>query len=226
MKKLRIVLADDQRIFAETLKKYIEIASHELEVVDIASNGREVLEIIEKVLPDLVLMDVRMPTMDGVEAVSEIQKRFPNIKAIMLSTFDDYEYVQKAISYGAVGYLLKEDIEAEELLDVIKAAFRGAVVFSPNILPKLMTASQDGSETVGRDAFSKLPMWFYTLSKKEKKILYMILEGYENREISETMFLGEQTVKNYISIVYSKIGTHNRAQTIKLASPFKKYLSE
>jgi len=226
MSKLRIVLVDDQKIFAETLRKYIEISSDELEIIGIAYNGKDALEIIEELLPDLVLLDVRMPVMDGVETIEEIQKRFQKVKVVMLSTFDDEDYVKQAMNFGAVGYLLKEDIDAEELLHVISAAFRGAVVFSPNVLPKLMPSKNEKTPSDIKDAEVNIPLWYYSLSRKEKKILNLIIEGYENREISEFMFLGEQTVKNYVSIVYSKIGTHSRRQTIKIASPFKQYLHE
>ena len=121
---------------------------------------------------------------------------------------------------------MKEDIDAEELLHVINAAFRGAVVFSPNVLPKLIPSKDRKTHSDIKDAEVNIPLWYYSLSKKEKRILNLIIEGYENREISDLLFLGEQTVKNYVSIVYSKIGTHSRQQTIKIASPFKQYLKE
>jgi DNA-binding NarL/FixJ family response regulator len=226
MKKINIALADDQKIFAESLKSYIEIASEQLQVIGIAHNGQELLKIVEESKPDLVLLDVRMPVMDGVQTVKELKSRFPDVKAIMLSTFDDDKYVQKAVEYGAVGYLLKEDIDVEELLHVISAAFKGALIFSPNVLPGLMTTKTKMKTAENNIPINELPFWFSLLSRKEKKILHMILGGYENKEIADSLNFGEQTVKNYISIIYSEIGCHNRPGAVRIASPLKSYLEE
>jgi DNA-binding NarL/FixJ family response regulator len=227
MRKIRILLVDDQKIFIESLKTYLEESSREFQIVGLAADGRQALEIVERELPDIILMDVRMPIIDGVEATKEIHNKHPEVKILMLTTFDDNEYLHTALEYGAAGYLLKEDIDAYELLDAIKAALSGSVLFSPKIATKLLRPElrQGGGEAASTEQ-RDLPDWFFTLSKKERKILHLILEGYDNRDISEQMYLVEQTIKNYISIIYSKLGTHDRMQTIRKARDIKDYLVE
>ena len=225
--RIRILLVDDQRVFVDSLKMYLEEISDELDVIGIACNGARAVELVDIHKPDIILMDVRMPVLDGVEAIRSIHSKYPNAKVLMLTTFDDDSYVYNALQHGAVGYLLKEDIDGDELLNAIRAAASGSVLFSPQIASKLM-GSTDGSADEGGDVQTdqrnELPNWYFTLSKKERKILTLILEGLENCEISEEIHLVEQTVKNYISIIYSKLGTHNRAQTIRVARDFRRYL--
>ncbi len=225
MNRIKIVLADDQKVFIESLKTYLEESSRELQVIGLAANGQEAIEAVEQEQPDIVLMDVRMPIVDGVEATKVIHKKFPDVKILMLTTFDDEEYLHMALKYGAAGYLLKEDIDATELLDAIKATSSGSVLFSPHIASKLIKSEvKPDKNNLSSEKLSTLPSWFYTLSKKERKIVKLILEGYDNKEISERMFLVEQTVKNYISIIYSKLGTHDRVQTIKKALEIQEFL--
>jgi DNA-binding NarL/FixJ family response regulator len=219
MKKVKVLLADDQTVFIESLKMYIEKVSDQVEVVGLASNGQEALRFLETDKPDLILMDIRMPEIDGVDATREIHCRFPDIKILILTTFDDDEYVQNAIEHGAAGYLLKEDIDVYELIGDIKAVIRGSMLFSPQIATKLVKRRAESSP-----AEEKLPLWYYTLSKKEKKILGLMFQGCDNREISEKLFLGEQTIKNYISIIYSKLGTRNRIETVKKALEVERFL--
>jgi DNA-binding NarL/FixJ family response regulator len=225
MKKIRILLADDQKVFVESLKTYLEESSQELKVIGLAANGQEVIEAVERDRPDIVLMDVRMPVVDGVEATKVIHKKYPEVKIVMLTTFDDEEYLHTALNHGASGYLLKEDIDATELFDAIKATSSGSVLFSPHIASKLINPEiKPDKNDRSSDKQSALPNWYHNLSKKERKIVKLILEGYDNKEISERMFLVEQTVKNYVSIIYSKLGTHDRVQTIKKALEIQDYL--
>jgi DNA-binding NarL/FixJ family response regulator len=224
--KTSVLLVDDQKVFAESLKTYLEEISEELQVIGIASNGSDAIELVEKSRPNVVLMDVRMPNMNGVEAIKVIRANYPETKVLMLTTFDNDDYIHAALQNGAAGYLLKEDIDGDELLDAIRAAVSGSVLFSPQIAVKLVgtTGRSDPVQHQHRSQSDDLPYWFFALSKKERKILKLILEGFENSEISDQMHLVEQTVKNYISIIYSKLGTHNRSQTIKVAHSFYKYL--
>jgi DNA-binding NarL/FixJ family response regulator len=223
MNKIRIALADDQKIFIESLKIYLEEISDQLEVIDMAVNGREIVEIAEHKRPDLILMDVRMPVLDGVQATKEIHDKHPDIKILILTTFDDDENVHAAMKYGAAGYLLKEDIDSSVLLNAIKAVSSGSILLSPHIARKLVSKNVHNDEQE-KNTKERIPPWFYSLSKKEKRILKLIAKGLDNREISEEMFLVEQTVKNYISIIYSKLGTRNRGQTIQKAIGVLDYL--
>ena len=133
MNKIRIALADDQKIFIESLKMYLEEISDQLEVIALATNGREIIEIAKQEHPDIILMDIRMPVLDGVKATCEIHNNYPDIKILILTTFDDDEDVHAAMEHGAAGYLLKEDIDSTVLLNAIKAVSSGSILFSPHI---------------------------------------------------------------------------------------------
>lgn len=228
MKNIKCILADDQKVFIESLKTYIESLDSSIEIISLVHNGKDVVEAVAELDPDIILMDVRMPQMSGVEATKIIRREYPKVKVIILSTFDDREYIDKAMEYGAAGYLLKEDIEAEELLFSIKAVAKGAVLFSPKVADKLIHREQsqvEGQNEEGEEQSKDLPFWLYSLSKKEKRILRYIMEGYENIHIAEEMYLAEQTVKNYISIIYSKMNVNSRTQAIKKAYSYRRYFS-
>ncbi len=228
MKNIKCILADDQKVFIESLKTYIESLDSSIEIVSLVHNGKAVIDAVAEFKPDIILMDVRMPEMSGVEATRIIRGQYPDVKIIILSTFDDRDYIDKAMEYGAAGYLLKEDIEAEELLFSIKAVAKGAVLFSPKVADKLIHREHSEVEAEGEEGEEpndNLPFWLYSLSNKEKRILRCIMEGYENIHIAEEMYLAEQTVKNYISIIYSKMNVNSRTQAIKKAYNYRSYFS-
>jgi len=214
MNKLRILLADDQVLFVESLKRVLETVSGGINVVAVAHDGNEAIELAMKHKPDLILMDVRMPNVDGVEATRVIRQNLPGIHIIMLTTFDDDEYVHEALRHGAVGYLLK-DIPPMDLITSIRAISKGSFLLSPRIVRKLLVGShkktQEGQEStdVGRSAS------LGDLSKREREILQCMVEGLSNREIAERLFVSEQTVRNYVSSVYSKLGEKNRYKLIE-----------
>jgi DNA-binding NarL/FixJ family response regulator len=149
-----------------------------------------------------------MPVMNGVEAVRLIHQRHPEIKVIMLTTYDDDEYVKDALKYGASGYLLK-DIPIEDLVAQIKSICTGKVAaISPSILERL-------AQNIGDEGKDELPPWFDELSRTERRILRLLVEGMDNAEIAAAVFLADQTVRNYIHNIYEKLGAENRAQAIK-----------
>ena len=206
--KSRLLIADDQRLFADNLRSVLEYRAPDFEVVGIASHGQEAVDLVRERAPDLVLIDIRMPVLDGVRATGLIHAEFPEIKILVLTTFDDDQYIHEAIRNGAVGYILK-NIPFDDLVTALRSARSGAALFSPAILAKLVPnrAEPPPQET---------PEWYPPLSRREKEILRLMTRGLDNQSIAETLFLSEQTVKNYVYGLYGKIGEHNRVRVVQI----------
>ena len=210
--KIRVLLADDQRLFTESICTLIENYAEDIEVTGVATTGAEAVRLAETLQPQVILMDVRMPGMDGVQATEKILKRFPQIRIMMLSTFDEDEYVREALHQGASGYLLK-DISPTELIASIRAIKEGAVQISPSVAAKLVEQlyERHGKMSQGIE-------WYQTLSPREKEIFMLISKGYGNKQISQELFIAEQTVRNHVSSIYGKLGIKDRFQIIQLAN--------
>ncbi len=210
----RIIIADDHVLFADSLKIVISMRARDMEVAGIAYDGQEAIDLVEKLAPDIVLMDVRMPKIDGVEATRIIRERHSSVKIMMLTTFNDDKYVYEAMRNGAEAYLLK-DISPDELIASIRATLNGTILISPAVASKVISqgyaASQHGSQDKAQEQAT--PRYFF--SERERQILKLIADGLDNRSIAETLFLAEQTVKNRISDIYSRLGVHNRVQAIR-----------
>lgn len=208
MNKIRVSIVDDQALLRDGLKTILEM-EEDLEIVGLAKNGLEALEIAATCQPDVILLDIRMPLMDGVETVKIIKKRYPQIKVIILTTFNDDEYIIGAIANGANGYLLK-DIEVEKLIEGIHDVYYGKMIIPPEVHIKL-------SEGLGRlDALRKeecikLPV---ELSNREMEISRMMVRGFNNKQIAMALFITEGTVRNYISAIYGKIGITERTPAV------------
>ena len=213
MDKIRILLVDDQILFIESLKAVLETLADDINIVNIAHNGLEAIKMVKKQIPDIVLLDVRMPGMDGVETVKILHKKYPEIKIMMLTTFDDDEYVHKALGYGAAGYILK-DVPPADLINSIRALNNGTIQMSPQIMIKLMDSSGESDNIPDRKYASTE---INRLSKREQEILFLVASNMDNSKISDKIFIAEQTVKNHISSIYTKLGIHDRAAAIKLA---------
>ena len=179
---IKVIIADDQKILAEGIKTVLETSS-EIKVIALASDGEDCLKKIAEEKPDVVLLDIRMPNMNGVIATREIKKNYPEIKVVILTTFDDSDYILDAINYGASGYLLK-DINASALIDAVVNAYKGELIL--------------------KRAFQ--------LSDRETEIAMMVAENFNNRQISTALEISEGTVRNYISGIYIKLGAANRTQ--------------
>jgi DNA-binding NarL/FixJ family response regulator len=218
MKKLRLLLVDDQILFVESLKIVLEKISADIQVVGVASNGLNALELVEAEKPDVVLMDVRMPEMSGVKCTRIILERYPEVKVLMLTTFDDDEYVFEALSYGAAGYLLK-NVPPLELVSAIHSVYEGGVTIAPKVASKLVkrlvTPADEKHET--NDFTGKLH-WINDLSNREKEVLILIAQGFDNKEIAKRLYIGEQTVKNYVSVIYFKLGIRDRVYVARMAT--------
>ena len=228
--KIRLILVDDQKLFLESLKIVVEHADPDIEVVGMAENGRDAVELTDRLKPDLVLMDVRMPVMDGVEAVRILKHRYPALHIVMLTTFEDDEYVRDALTFGAAGYLLK-NIPSSELIAAIRAVASGAVSIDPRVVAQLLRGGSSAGGTVeaqnsgsapaerqaaGNGRTNRIP-WLDELSRKERQILGSMVQGLSNSEIAEQANIAEQTVRNYVSRIYTKLGVTNRVQAVSVA---------
>ena len=214
MNKIRIMLVDDQIILREGLKTIINL-QEDMEVVAEADHGKMALDKLKSVKPDVILMDIRMPVLNGVEATTAIKKMYPDTSIIILTTFDDDDYIIDALSNGANGYLLK-DIDAAQLVQSIRDSNRGQMMLPARIAIKLaarISNNQTMNTILERPIdLDKNPM--FTI--REKEISQLIVQGLGNREIARKLYLSEGTVKNYVSEIYNKIGTNNRTHACLL----------
>ena len=204
---IKILLVDDQIILAEGLKSVLQTCN-DFEVVGIAIDGVEAIRMARRFKPDVILMDIRMPVMNGVVATKHIKEYDDNIKIIVLTNFDDSDYILSAINNGACGYLLK-DISAHVLFAAIKNAYEGDTILPSKIARKITNAAM----FVSNDKEIKLKKAF-NVSDKEVDIIFMIKDGFTNRQIASALKLSDGTARNYISGVYSKIGVDNRADAV------------
>lgn len=215
MKPLSILLVDDQRLFASSLKSVLEAEADEIASVTIAADGEEAMRLIPTVDPDVVLMDTHMPKVDGIEATKRIHAEYPDVVILMLSAFGYEEYVRDAMSVGASGYLLK-DITPEELIASIRNAAAGTVVLSPQVLPSVTGRGGAGRGSRGRSD-ADATRWLGELTPRERLILFYIAKGYSNNEIADRVNIGSQTVRNYVSGIYAKMGANDRFEAIRMA---------
>ncbi|MBI9011171.1 MAG: response regulator transcription factor [Clostridiales bacterium] len=198
---IKVVIVDDQKIFREGLKMLIS-QDTEIVVVGLCEQGKEAVEMIPIYKPDIILMDIQMPVMNGVEAVKRIKESYKDIDVIMLTTFHNDHYITDAIRAGALGYLLK-DTEISIIIDAIKTVHQGGVLMDSTAMKVIL------------NQFMKLPTETYdldVLTEREKEICYLIAEGLNNKEISEKLFLGEGTIKNHITKVLQKLELRDRTQ--------------
>src|SRR5574344_422177 len=217
MNKLKILLADDQSLFAQSLQTFLKNYADDMDVLGIASNGREACEFVEKNQPDIILMDLRMPVMDGVTAVKRIKAEFPAVKIIMLSTYDEDDGVRSALLAGASGYLLKE-ISPTELIISIRALASGVMQISPSIAQRLIQNTYVEEKSAENAASDDNFEWLKTLTKREREIFALIATGHDNDEIASKLGLAVQTVRNQVSTIYSKLDVKDRFEIIRLAN--------
>jgi DNA-binding NarL/FixJ family response regulator len=205
-KIIKLLIADDQVLFAESLRYVIKGIDAGIEVLEIAPDGERALELAEEHRPDVILMDVRMPRIDGVEATRLIHRKYPDIKIVMLTTFDDDEYVYFAVKYGAVGYLMK-NIRPNDLVHSIKAVLAGATLFTRSISSKVVKASEG--------APGDMDTLLSDLTAREKDVLNLVMDMRNNRQIAERLSLSEQTVRNYMHSLYDAFEVKDRMELIQ-----------
>ena len=202
--KIKVLIVDDQVILAEGIKSVLETDGG-LEVTGIAFDGFDALKKIDENLPDVVLMDIRMPNMNGVVATKSIKVQYPDVKVIVLTTFDDSDYILNAINHGASGYLLK-DISGAALIDAFKNAYAGDTILPAKIAKRIA----DAAKNVSSDREIRLKRDF-SLSDREVSVALMMYEGFTNRQIATALKISEGTARNYISSVYEKTRSENRS---------------
>jgi len=203
---VRVLLVDDQRLMRDGLRTLLELEEG-LEVAGEAADGQAAIQLFESLLPDVVLMDVRMPGMDGVEATRRILTRWPEARVIILTTFDDESYIFEGLRAGALGYLLK-DVSGAELTEAIRKVAQGGALIEPSVARKVLAEFSRLSPHVSQPA-SSLPE---PLSLREEEILGWITRGLTNKEIAARLNLTEGTVKNYVTTILQKLGVQDRTQ--------------
>ena len=208
MDKIKVLVTDDQAELAQELKSVLETDSG-LEVTGIALDGFDALEKMAQNTPDVVLLDIRMPNMNGVVATRRIKEEYPQVKVVILTTFDDSDYILNAINNGASGYLLK-DIGASALISAVKNAYEGDTILPAKIARRIT----DAAKNVSADREIKLSRAF-NMSDREVEIALMMYEGFTNRQISSALKLSEGTTRNYVSAIYIKTKSENRAEAVQ-----------
>jgi DNA-binding NarL/FixJ family response regulator len=209
MAPIRILIVDDQRLMREGLRTLLELES-DLAIAAEAEDGQAALEQYEAAHPDVVLMDIRMPRLDGVEATRRLCQRWPEARVIILTTFDDDAYVFDGLRAGALGYLLK-DVSGHELAEAVRKVAAGGALIEPSVARKVLAefARLAEPERPASPARERLPE---PLSEREEGILRLLATGANNRQIAGQLFLAEGTVKNYISTILDKLGVQDRTQ--------------
>ena len=203
---VRILIVDDQRLMREGLHTLLELEPG-LQIAGEAEDGLDALEKYAALQPDVVLMDIRMPRLDGVEATRRLRLRWPDARVIILTTFDDDAFVFDGLRAGALGYLLK-DVSGEELAEAIRKVAGGGALIEPSVARKVLAEFARLAEPA-RPAAEQLAE---PLSEREKEILRLMAQGANNRQIASQLFLAEGTVKNYVSTILDKLSVQDRTQ--------------
>lgn len=206
---IKIIIADDQEIIRESLKIILSIHD-DIKIVGTAQDGYEVLDLLERNEVDIILMDIRMPRMDGVYCTKVVKEKYPKIKIVILTTFNDDEYIFSALKYGASGYLLK-DVSMDDLYKDILIVHNGGALINPDIATKVFNMfsrmTKQNNFTINVDEH-----YLEEITKPEWKVIQQVGCGLSNKEIAQKLFLSEGTVRNYISSVLSKLNLRDRTQ--------------
>jgi DNA-binding NarL/FixJ family response regulator len=216
MGRIKVLIVDDQELFAAGIEIMLKGPGRDdFAVLGTVTNGKDAVAMVGRLFPDVVLMDVRMPVMDGVEATRLIHELYPSVKVLILTTFDDDKYVLDALNNGALGYILK-NISPDDLIASIKAVHNGNYFVSPSVGYKLVQRAEEGTRALAA-AESNYPgevnyllSCFDALTMREAEILHLLMLDRDNHEIAEQLLIAEQSVKNRISAIYSKLQVTDR----------------
>ncbi len=208
MAKQRVFLVDDHEVVRLGLKSLLE-HNAQFDVVGEAGTAKDAIEQVAQVLPDVVIMDIRLPGASGIDACEEITRRFPEVRVIMLTSYAEDEMLFSAIRAGASGYVLKQ-IAGEDLIRALESVGKGEALLDPAVTQRVFQEVRRAVKEEEASAFSNL-------SQQERHVLLLVSEGKTNREIAKALFLGEGTVRNYVSSILSKLGVSNRAEAAAYA---------
>lgn len=212
MNQVTVLIADDQRLVREGIASLLSIQEG-IQVIGLAVNGQEAIQLALQLSPDVVLMDVRMPEVDGITATAEIRRQLEGCRVLMLTTFDDEEYIVKAMRAGACGYLLK-DIPAADLAQAVRLTHAGIYQLSPAVAGKLVGQVE---QLVSSPEKLKIALPAIDLTEREIDVLRLLANGATNREIAEQLYVSEGTVKNHVSSILSRLGLRDRLQAALFA---------
>ena len=207
---IKVMIADDQELIRDSLKIVLE-QNGDMQVSALASDGQECLELIEQDRPDVILMDVRMPEVDGVQATRIIKEKYPQVSIIILTTFDDDEYVFNALKYGASGYMLK-GVSVSELSNAIRTVASGGAMINPEVVTKVVKLFSQMAKKGGAASTVETLSGAELFSRTERNIALLVGHGLSNKEIADQLSLSEGTVRNGLSSVLSKLGLRDRTQ--------------
>lgn len=205
---IKVLITDDQEIVCEGLKRILQ-SDPEIKVIGIANNGQQALDLINHQTPDVVLMDLQMPIMNGVQAIRQLRKTHPDLPILVLTTYMDDKWLFDAIRAGATGYLLK-DRPRHELLEAIKGTVSGESYLDPSVAKKVLNQVTSAPEPIQFDESIEI-------SERERDILTLLVEGLSNAEIAQRLFLSEGTVRNYLSSLFVKLEVSDRTQAVVVA---------
>jgi len=206
---IRVLLADDQALFREGLDTLLSVHK-DIDIIGHASNGQETVDLALKLHPDVILMDMQMPILNGIGATRRLKQSLPECRVIMLTTFNDNETIFDALRAGAVGYLLK-DVGSAQLAESIRATSRGESILDPSVAAKVVQEFSRVSNMVSATSSVVLPE---PLSEREIELLGLIASGLSNKEIADTLFITEGTVKNHITHILGKLNVRDRTQAV------------
>lgn len=217
--KIKVAIADDHQLFREGLKRIINLED-DMKVIAEFSDGNGIINNYQGIQPDVILMDINMPYMNGVDATKKVKQLYPEAKVMILSIHDDEGYVFETLRSGASGYLLK-DMEAETLVDAIRAIAEGKAYIHPEITGKVIDEYRRLSIKENKEGYSTEPVffdkaidWRSILTKREIEVLQLMAEGNSNRAIGERLFISEKTVKNHVSSILQKMDVQDRTQAV------------
>lgn len=213
MSPIKVLIVDDQRLIRQGIRSLLE-ANEDIEVIGTAENGQQAIASVEQRLPDVILMDIRMPIMDGITATKTLLEKHPALKIIMLTTFNDDDYIKQSLKAGAVGYLLK-DLEAESLYRTIATAQAGLFQFSEGVGQQIIAQLNQQNETPAQTPETDISQ--YGLTNREIEVLRLIANGATNKEIAQELIISENTVKNHVSNIFSRLNARDRIQLVIFA---------
>lgn len=216
--KTKIIIIDDHQLFREGVKRILDFEAS-FEVVAEGDDGIEAMDLVQKYQPHVVIMDINMPNMDGIEATKGLVERYPDTKVIMLSIHDDENYVQHALKTGARGYLLKE-MDADALIEAVRVVADGGSYLHPKVTHNLVKEYRRLAveEDSGQSAHApEIRRPLHLLTRRECEVLQLLADGQSNRTIGETLYISEKTVKNHVSNILQKMNVNDRTQAVVMA---------